>query len=161
MSRRLVTIASATIVFALAASGCHRSKSYEANVEVTRISPLRKDEQGTVLTQDFEFAYVECPGSQVEVVRGDTKFAACTGKYKVGEKVKVAIDHKWSDDGTYKWNVTKIGDCERVQDPNDEASFAMVRECEDWSVNGSKVGFQCKYTPEKKLIDKCPWFRRR
>ena len=119
----------ATALSAFVASGCHRSKSYEANVEVTRVSPLRKDEKGTVLTQDFEFSYVECPGTQVEVVRGDAKFAACTGKYKVGDKVKVSIDHKWSDEGAYKWNVTKIGDCERIQDPNDDASYALVSDC--------------------------------
>lgn len=161
MSRRLVCLASATTAFALVASGCHRSKTYEANVEVTRISPIRKDEKGVVLTQDFEFSYVECPGTQIEVVRGDAKFAACTSKFKVGEKVKIAIDHKWSEEGNYKWQVTKVGDCDLVKDPNDEASYALVRECDDWSVNGTKVGFQCKYTPEKKLVDKCPWFRRR
>lgn len=150
------------MAFVLCASvGCHRSKSYEANVEVTRVAPIRKDEKGTVLTQDFEFSYVECPGTQIEVIRGGEKFAACTSKYKVGDKVKIAINHAWSDEGLYKWTVTKVGDCERVVDPADEASFAMVRECDDSSVNGQPVGFQCKYTPEKKLIDKCPWFRRR
>ena len=159
MSRRSVF---AAVLFALVAQGCHRSKSYEANVEVTRVAPIRKDEKGKTLTQDFEFSYFECPGTQIEVVRGDAKFAECTSKYKIGDKVKVAIDHQWgSEEGVYKWNVKKIGDCERVQDPSDEASFAMVRECDDWSVNGTRVGFQCKYTPEKKLIDKCPWFRRR
>ena len=158
MSRRLL---SAAVLSALVASGCHRTKNYEANVEVTRVAPIRKDEAGKVLTQDFEFAYSDCPGTQVEVIRGDAKFAACTSKYQVGTKVKVAIEHKWAAEGMYKWNVKKVGDCERVQDPSDEASFAMVRECDDWDVNGTRVGFQCKYTPEKKLLEKCPWFERR
>lgn len=159
MSRRNLSAAAFVV---LVATGCHRSKTYEANVEVTRVAPIRKDEAGKTLTQDFEFSYFECPGTQVEVVRGDAKFAECTSKYKVGEKVKVAIDHHFgSDEGVYKWTVKKIGDCERIPDPSDEASFAMVRECDDWSVNGTRVGFQCKYTPERKLIDKCPWFKRR
>lgn len=122
---------------------------------------VRKDEKGAVLTQDFEFAYADCPGSQQEVIRGDQKFAACTSKYQVGDQVKIAIEHRWSDEGFYRWHVTKVGDCERIEDPEDEASFAMVRECDDWHVNGARVGFQCKYTPEKKLTDKCPWFKRR
>lgn len=158
MRRRSVFL---VVLFALVATGCHRTKSFEANVEVTRVTPIRKDEQGKTLTQDFEFSYFECPGTQIEVVRGDTKFAECTSKFKVGDKVKVAIDHRWADEGVYKANVTKIGDCERIADPADEASFAMVRECDDWDVNGTRVGFQCKYTPEKKLVDKCPWFQRR
>jgi hypothetical protein len=142
-------------------TACHRPKHYDANVEVTRIAVVRKDETGKPLTLDFEVSYVECPGSQMEVVRGGPEFAACVGKYKVGDRVKVGIDHEWDDEGFYKWTVRTVGDCTRVPDPNDEASYAMVRECEDWSVNGTRVGFQCKYIPEKKLVDKCPWFKRR
>lgn len=142
-------------------TACHRSKHYEANVEVTRMGVVRKDDDGKTLTLDLEMTYVECPGSQVEVLRGDAAFAACASKYKVGDKLKVSIDHDWAPEGHYKWIVRKIGDCDRVQDPNDEASYAMVRECDDWLVNGTRVGFQCKYIPEQQLVDKCPWFRRR
>lgn len=142
-------------------TACHRSKHYEANVEVTRMGVVRKDDDGKTLTLDLEMSYVECPGSQVEVLRGDAAFAACASKYKVGDKLKVSIDHDWAPEGHYKWTVRKIGDCDRVQDPNDEASYAMVRECDDWLVNGTRVGFQCKYIPEQQLVDKCPWFRRR
>ena len=60
----------------------------------------------------------------------------------------------------FPWPIM-LAQCKRVIDPNDEASYAMIRECDDWNVNGQKVGFQCKYAPEKKLIEKCPWFRRR
>jgi len=154
-------LVSSIVLMLLLIAGCHRPKHYEANVEVTRISTVRKDEAGKPLTLDFEVSYVECPGTQIEVLRGDAAFAACVGKYKVGEKVKVGIDHVWADEGVYKWIVRKIGDCNRIPDPNDEASYAMVRECDDWSVNGTRVGFQCKYSPEKNLVDKCPWFRRR
>lgn len=159
MARRWVV--SLLLVCAFVGSACHRTTQHEANVEVTRSHSTRKDEAGKPLTVDFEFSYVECPGSQIEVIRGDAKFAECTSKYKVGDRVKVAIEHKWGDEGVYKWTVTKVGDCVRVPDPDDEASFAMVRECNDWQVNGTRVGFQCKYAPEKNLIDKCPWFRKR
>ncbi len=158
MARRCVA---PLVVFALVVSACHRTTNHETNVEVTRIHSTRTDERGKPLTVDFEFSYAECPGTQTEVIRGDAKFAECTAKYKVGDKVKVAIEHKWGSEGVYKWTVKKVGDCERVVDPADEASFAMVRECSDWEVNGTRVGFQCKYQPEKKLIEKCPWFRRR
>jgi hypothetical protein len=142
-------------------TACHRTKQYESNVEVTRVAPVRKDETGKPITLDFEMSYVECPGTQIEVVRGDAALAACVSKYKVGTQVKVGISHEWASEGHYTWVVRKIGDCERIPDPADEASYAMVRECDDWQVNGTKVGFQCKYIPEKKLVDKCPWFRRR
>jgi hypothetical protein len=156
---RRVFVVVAVLVL-LGTLGCHRTKRYESSVEVTRIHAVRKDETGKPLTVDFEYSFVDCPGTQIEVVRGDAAFAACTAKYKVGERVKLAIDHVWSSEGHWTWNVTKIGDCPRVADPNDEASYALVRECDDWTVNGQRVGFQCRYLPEKKLVDKCPWFKR-
>lgn len=154
-----------TLAVAVAALGlvtaCHGTKHYDAEVEVTRISAVRKDEAGKPVTLDFEVSYTDCPGSQMEVIRGDATFAACVAKYKVGDKVKLGIDHEWDPEGHYKWTVRKVGDCTRIADPNDEASYALVRECEDWSVNGTRVGFQCKYIPDKKLVEKCPWFKRR
>lgn len=150
----------ALVLAALLAAACHRSRTYDANVEITRVTPVRKDPSGTVLTLDFEYSFSECPGTQVEVIRGDAAFAACVAKYKVGDKVPLAIEHQWANEGHYEWVVRKVGDCPRVPDPDDEASFAMVRECEDWNVNGSRVGFQCQYVPEKKLLAKCPWFRK-
>ena len=154
-----------TLAVAFAALGlvpaCHGTKHYDAEVEVTRISAVRKDEAGKPVTLDFEVSYTDCPGSQMEVIRGDATFAACVAKYKVGDKVKLGIDHEWDPEGHYKWTVRKVGDCARIADPNDEASYALVRECEDWSVNGTRVGFQCKYIPDKKLVEKCPWFKRR
>ncbi|MBX3189800.1 MAG: hypothetical protein KF819_22435 [Labilithrix sp.] len=150
----------AAFVIAIGTIGCHRPKHYETNVEITRVTAARKDDKGKVLTIDLEYAFSECPGSQLEVLRGDAEFAACIGKHKVGDKVPVSIDHEWADDGHWQWVVRKVGDCRRVADPNDEASFAVVRECEDWNVNGNKVGFQCRYLPEKNLLEKCPWFKR-
>jgi hypothetical protein len=152
--------AAVVVAVVLGVVGCHRSKSYQASVEVTRSSVVRKDEKGVPLTLDFEFSFADCPGTQIEVIRGDATFAACVGKYKVGQRVPLAIDHVWASEGYYRWIVRRVGDCDRTPDPNDEASYALVRECDDWLVNGQRVGFQCRYVPEKKLIDKCPWFRR-
>ena len=143
------------------ASGCHRTQRYESNVEVTRTHPIRTDGTGKPLTLDLEISYGECPGTQIEVIRGGAAFAECVSKYKVGDKVRVGIEHVWSSEGFYTWTVDRVGDCARVKDANDEASYAMVRECDDWLVNGQRVGFQCRYIPENKLLAACPWFRRR
>lgn len=157
MNRALLATA---LVASVATTACHRTKSYEAEVEVSRISVVRRDEAGKALTTDLEFSYVTCPGTQVETVRGDAKFSACVARYTLGQKVKVQLDHHWSDEGHYLSTVRKVGDCERIVDPNDEASFTLLRECEDWEVSGAKVGFQCNMKPEKGLLAKCPWFQR-
>jgi len=156
MSLRALLVA----VLAFGLGGCHRPQHYDATVEITRVSPVRKDENGRVLTLDIEFSYFECPGTQLEVVRGDAAFADCMATHKVGDKLPVSITRTWASEGVYVWNVDRIGACTHPKDPSDEASYALVRECDDWTVNGTKVGFQCRYMPEKHLVDKCPWFRR-
>ena len=80
------------LVSTLVLAACHRTTHHETEVEVTRVSAVRKDETGKPVTLDFEFSFAECPGSQIEVIRGDAEFSACASKYKVGERVKVAID---------------------------------------------------------------------
>ncbi|MBS2012042.1 MAG: hypothetical protein JST00_04095 [Deltaproteobacteria bacterium] len=139
-------------------AGCHKSKKYDANVEVTRISVVRRDENGRALTTDFEFSYFECPGTQIETIRGGEEFSACVSKLAVGAKVPVKIEHHWDPEGHMVWEVYQVGDCKRPPDPNDEASYAMVRECNDWKVNGATVGFECQIAPKKELLQKCPWF---
>ena len=156
MHRAAIGVALAGLIVA----GCHRSKHYETDVEVSRMAVVRKDEAGKPMTLDFEFSYVDCPGAQIEVIRGDAAFATCIGKYKVGQKLRAVIDHTWNVGGHYEPVVRRVGECARVPDPDDEASFAMVRECEDWVVNGQRVGFQCNYSPQKALLTKCPWFAR-
>lgn len=143
-----------------AISGCHRPQKYEATVEITRVAALRKDEQGKPLTTDVELSYIECPGTQIEVMRGDKDFSACVAeKVKVGDKVKVKIDHHYAS-GTYDYDVTEVAGCVRTPDPNDEASYKLVRDCADWTVNGARVGFKCAYSDKKELNKKCPWFYR-
>lgn len=151
------------LAFAIASllpvAGCHRTKHYEATVEVTRMTAVRKDEMGAPLTMDVEISYVECPGTQIEVMRGGKEFAACIQqKAKVGDKVNVKIDHRWDPEGHYAFSVTEVQGCPRPPDPNDEASYKLVRECSDWTVNGTRVGFQCNYQNKKELNKKCPWF---
>jgi hypothetical protein len=142
-------------------ASCHKAHTYEATVELTRITSIRKDEQGATLTEDVEFSYFECPGTQIEVIRGGKDFASCMSQHKVGDKVKVKLEHKWDPEGFYDYDVFEVQGCKRPPDPNDEASYKMVRECNDWNVNGTRVGFQCNYSSKKELNKKCPWFQKR
>lgn len=153
-------VVTALVLGALPLLGCHRSKDYEATVEVTRLSVIRKDEAGHPLTADLEFSYFECPGTQIEVIRGGKEFSECIQSFKVGDKVKVKLTHAWDKEGYWDYDVHEVQGCKRPPDPNDEASYKMVRECNDWNVNGSRVGFQCNYSSKKELNKKCPWFQR-
>ena len=150
-------------LFSVVASttACHRSKTYESTVEVTRLSVARADQNGRATLTDLEISYVDCPGTQVEVVRGGEEFSASVSKLAVGAKIPVKVEHHWDAEGHYVWDVYQVADCKRPRDPNDEASFATVRECEEWKANGVVVGFECQISPKKALLDKCPWFARR
>jgi hypothetical protein len=145
-----------------ALGGCHKTKQYESDVKISRMSVVRKDEQGKPITMDVEIAYFPCPGEQYEVMRGNAEFSACVlGKSKVGDTVKAKILHRWDPAGHYRSDVVELAGCKRELDPEDEASFQTVRDCEDWSVNGAKVGFRCNLASKKNLNKVCPWFQRR
>ncbi|MBI5531879.1 MAG: hypothetical protein HY898_04135 [Deltaproteobacteria bacterium] len=154
----LVVVVLAALSVALL--GCKRSSWYQSNVELTRIDPVRVDDQGKPLTMDVEFSWVECPGLQLEVIRGGKDFAACLSKYKLGDKVPVRIEKHWDEAGFWDWDVHEMGGCARPPDPDDEASFDTIRECHPWVINGATVGFRCNIIPEKKLLAACPWFGR-
>lgn len=143
----------------VALAGCKKSTKYETTVELTRLEPLRRDETGTVLTTDAEFSYVDCPGTQIEVVRGGRDFSSCIQKHKVGDKVTVKLDYHPDEEGYMRYDVYEVDGCPRPPDPNDEASYKMIRDCSDWNVNGARVGFQCLMTNKKELVRKCPWFK--
>jgi hypothetical protein len=147
------------LLLAVSTLGCHRPKDYEANVEVTRVMVLRKDETGNPINMDLEFSFVECPGTQIEVIRGGKEFSECIKNTKLGDKVKVKLNHHFTDEGRWDYSVYQVNECKRPPDPNDEASYKMVRDCADWMVNGQKAGFQCNYADKKDLNKKCPWFR--
>ncbi len=160
MSKHRSLIVIALVAAAVPLSGCHKSKQYETTVEVTRVSAVgKKDEKGNPSSMDVELSYSECPGTQVEVIRGGKDFAACAAKLKVGDKVKVKLEHHWDAEGHWDYDVFDVAGCSRPPDPNDEASYKMVRDCADWNVNGARVGFQCNYTHKTELNKKCPWFK--
>ena len=155
-------LVSGGVIATLLLAGCHRSKTYEASVEVTRVDAIQTDEAGNPIATDVELSYIDCPGTQVEVLRGGREFSSCVQqKLKVGDKIKVKLEHHWNPEGRYDYDIFEVQGCPRPPDPNDEASYKVVRECNDWNVNGTRVGFQCNYQDKKDLNKQCPWFKRR
>lgn len=149
-------------VLVVCVAGCSKkSKWYDSQVQLTRIDTVRKDANGKPLDLDVEFSYPDCPGDQVEVIRGDAAFAQCLSKYKLGDKVPVHIEYHFLDEGYWDWDIHEMGGCKRPPDPEDVASFDTVQECEPLKVNGIEEGFVCNRIPQKTLLAKCPWFNRR
>lgn len=149
----------ALTILALACS--KKTKWYDTQVAITRVDAVRKDAQGKARDVDVEFTYPDCPGEQVEIIRGDAAFAQCLSKYKVGDKVPVRIEYHWLEEGYWDWDIHEMGGCKRPPDPEDTASFDTVQECEPITVNGVEEGFVCNRLPQKALLAKCPWFGRR
>jgi len=142
-------------------TSCNRPKTYTTEVEIVRISPVRRDDTGKPLTTDLEISYVQCPGEQIEVIRGGEDFSSCVAKsMKVKDRRPAVLVHGATADGNLDSKVHEVGGCKRPPDPNDEASYDLVRDCSDWKVNGVAVGFQCDYSTQKALVAKCPWFRK-
>lgn len=148
--------------FALfALTGCARkTRWFDTTVEISRMDVVQRDAKGKSLTKDVEFTYSDCPGVQVEVIRGGAEFADCMDRYKIGEKVPVKIEYHWDKAGQWDWDIHSMGVCKRPPEYGDEASFDTVQECEDIVSNGAKVGFHCNRLPQKHLLQKCPWFGR-
>ncbi len=155
MKRTLIALAVLPVLAA-----CDGPKWYDSEVEVKRVDVVRRDKDGNPLTADLEVSYVNCPGEQIETIRGGAEFAKCITQHKAGEKVKVKLLHHPTPEGYYDWDIHEVAGCSRPPDAEDEASFDMVRECEDLLVNGVAVGFHCNLLPQKKLLAKCPWFRK-
>ena len=152
-----------TIAVALAtAAGCTSGPTwYESNVELVRYDVVRRDPEGKPITADVEISYEACPGYQHEVLRGNSEFATCMASHKIGSRIPVKILWSYGAQGYYQWDVHELGGCKRPPDPDDEASFSIVRDCEEWKVHNAVVGFRCKYLGKEKLNAACPWFRRR
>ncbi|MCB1141324.1 MAG: hypothetical protein H7A24_14360 [Leptospiraceae bacterium] len=148
--------------FVLLFSGCKKGPIvYQAEVTLNRMEIVRSDEKKNPLLIDVELLYSTCPGTQIEILRSGRQLAECLlSKRKKGDKVQAEIIWKWNSLGYYNWEVVKIDDCERMIDPNDEATYNMIEECEDMVIYGAVVGFKCDRIPNDKLIDKCPWFKR-
>ena len=155
----VLALAGATLFVGVA--GCKaKSKIYDANVTLNRVSVIRTSADGKALDSDVEFDWSECPGEQVEIIRGDAAFAECMKQYKAGDKVPVKVDYHWDKKGFFDWDVTEMGKCKRPPDDDDQSSFDTVQECEPIIVNGVNEGFNCNRIPQKALLKKCPWFAR-
>jgi hypothetical protein len=162
MRRRPTWLVVASAALGVLAAGCgSKPVWYESQVELVRFDVVRRDAEGKPVTADVEISYDSCPGYQHEVMRGATEFAICMEKHKVGEKLSAKILWSYGNHGYYVWEVHQLGDCRRPPEPEDEASFSIVRDCEDWKVHEASVGFRCKYIGKEKLNAVCPWFRRR
>ncbi len=156
-----VVVLALVFVTAIVTTGCKsKSKWYDANIELNRISPIRFSSDGKALDSDVEFSWFECPGEQIEIIRGDTDFGECMKKYKRGDKLPVKVEYHWDSRGFWDWDIHEIGGCKRPPDPDDQSSFDTVQECEPIIVNGVQEGFVCNRIPQKALLKKCPWFAR-
>jgi hypothetical protein len=131
-------------------------------VEVVQTQAFGGGDQGTPSVMDVELLFLECPGVQRKVIRGDKAFAACARKLAKGDKLPVEIVVSYrADRGDYRNEVVKLGECERTVDPRDEASYETVQECADVVINGAVTGVHCDRTRGEALLAKCPWFRRK
>ncbi len=145
--------------------GCGRApKDYRTTVMLKRVDVITRPSAAgpPSTTVDVEFEYPSCPGEQVEVIRGDAKFAEClTAAHKVGDTTPVRIRHARGRDGVWDWDVIEMAGCARPPLDGDEASFDVVQECAPIRLHGREVGFRCTRVPEKALLASCPWFARR
>ena len=159
--RSIPSLALVAVAGCSVGAGCHRTKHYEAHVEISRVSVVERDDQGRATSTDVELSYTLCPGDQIEVVRGGPDFSQCVARLKVGDRVPVKVIHEWDPEGFYDHDVYEIDGCKRPPDRRDEDSFKTIRQCADWDVNGTSVGFNCKYADKDALVKQCPWFKRR
>jgi hypothetical protein len=138
-----------------------KERSFESVCQIVRRSDVDVDDAGTVTQIELELEWDPCPGDQFQVVRGGTDFAACMAKYPVRTYVPVRVKKWWDDRGYYRWDLTRVGDCERTPEPESEGSYEKSQECEDVASFGQPVGFFCRRRPEKRLLQICPWMARK
>lgn len=85
-----VLVASGLVLgLALAPAACTRPETFTSTIEIQQTQLFGTADAPTVM--DVHMVFPECPGTQRKVVRGDKAFAPCAKKYKVGDKVPVAI----------------------------------------------------------------------
>jgi hypothetical protein len=143
-------------------SACSKPMKYSATVEVVQAQVFGGDTQAAPSVMDLDLVFTECPGRQRDIIRGDKAFATCARKFKKGDKLSVDLVTTWRPDrGEYRSEIVKVGDCDRVVDPRDEASYEVVQQCTDLVINGVVMGVHCDKTRNAALIARCPWFRRK
>jgi hypothetical protein len=154
-------IALTSLVMLATLPACNKTRHYDATVKLNRVAAIRTTDDGKPLDVDVELDWFQCPGTQIEIIRGSAEFAECMKKYKVGDEVKVAIDYHYeSRKGAWDWDIVEMGGCKRPADDDDLSSFDTVQECEPIIANGVNEGFTCNRIPQKALLAKCPWFAR-
>ncbi|MDB4934262.1 MAG: hypothetical protein JWP87_1234 [Labilithrix sp.] len=160
LSRSLV-LAFASLALLATTPACNKARFYDSRVKINRIMPVRVAPDGKPLDLDVEFDWFQCPGTQIEIIRGTAAFADCMKQYKPGDDVKVRVEYHWqSRQGVWDWDVNEMGGCLRPPDDDDLSSFDTVQECEPIVANGVEEGFKCNRIPAKALLAKCPWFAR-
>jgi hypothetical protein len=162
MRAKPVTVAG-VLVAAVATSACgQKPRTFDTKVEILRVRPISRDPKtNEVLTVDVEVSFLDCPGEQRKMSRGDKAFAACIMKHQPKEQVAAKLWYGKVDDDHFGNQIVKLAECDRKPDPRDEASYEVIQDCEDIIVNGVNVGVHCDRKPSKELLAKCPWFKKR
>lgn len=146
--------------FVVGLIACNSPKTFDATVEIVQVQRFGSEAKGPTI-MDLELRFPECPGEARRVIRTDKKFAECIGKPKAGDKLPAKIKSAWSSErGSWRSEVTKIGECDLKVDPKEEANYETVQVCTDIASTGATVGIHCDRTRPKELIAKCPWLRR-
>lgn len=136
-----------------------KEERFESVVQIVSRTVVEKVD-GKASQVDFEVEWDPCPGDQFQVIRGNQAFSECSEKYKTGMYVPVVVKHFWDDHGFYRWDIEKLGDCERPVEPRSPGSYEKGQACEDVSQFGRKAGFECSRKPDKQLVKRCPWMAR-
>jgi hypothetical protein len=149
-------------VLALGLVACgKRETRFESVCQLIRRDVVEVNEQGAAQLVDVELEWDPCPGDQFQVVRGGKEFAACMERYQPGDFVPVRVSQWWDDRGYYRWDVYRVGECQRSVEPDTEGSYEKSQECNDNESYGHKTGFLCSRLPFRKLVSVCPWMARR
>lgn len=171
MSPRLARFASVPSLFVSVAlmagavaltSSCHPTERYESVGQLLRADVVEVDEKdpkkATML--EIEIEWDPCPGDQFQVIRGGAEFAACMKQYEGGDYLSLVVDRFWDSRGYYRWEVVKVGECDRPMQIDAEGSYEKSQECDDVMHHGVKAGFTCSRKPFAKLVSVCPWMAR-
>ena len=136
-----------------------KEERYESVVQVVSRTVVEV-EDGKPSQVDFELEWDPCPGDQFQVIRGNKEFAECTTKYKSGTYVPVIVKHFWDPRGYYRWDIEKMGECDRPIEPQSPGSYEKGQACTEVTQFGHKSGFSCSRKPFKALVSRCPWMAR-
>lgn len=151
------------LALSFASAACHPSERFEAVGQLLRSDVIEVDEKdnkrATML--EVEIEWDSCPGDQFQVIRGGADFAACVKqRHENGDYVTLIVVRFWDTRGFYRWEVVKVGECDRPMQVDAEGSYEKSQECEDIIHHGVKVGFTCSRKPFAKLVSVCPWMAR-